>query len=87
MFLGETQEAIKIAKRLLTEFPDSQETETLLRGLRGLDVVAGDVVEVSPPFDPSGVTGLNGAQMMFEILCLLAEGVVARREAGEVPGS
>ena len=47
----------------------------MLRGLRGLDIVAGDVVEVSPPFDPSGTTGLTGAQMMFEILCLLAETV------------
>ena len=45
----------------------------MLRGLRGINVVAGDVVEVSPPFDPSGVTGLNGAQMLWEILCLAAE--------------
>ncbi|MGI9451041.1 MAG: agmatinase, partial [Geminicoccaceae bacterium] len=26
-----------------------------------------------PPFDPSGLTALTGASMMFEILCLLAE--------------
>ena len=45
----------------------------MLRGLRGLNIVGGDVVEVSPPFDPSGITGLNGSQMMFEIYCLLAE--------------
>jgi arginase family enzyme len=32
----------------------------------------GDVVEVSPPFDPAGITALAGAQMMFEILCLTA---------------
>lgn len=44
---------------------------------RGLNVVAGDVVEVSPPFDPSGVMGLNGAQMIFEIYCLMAEAIVA----------
>ena len=49
------------------------EAQQMLRGLRGLDIVAGDVVEVAPPFDPSGTTGLTGAQMMFEILCLLAE--------------
>ena len=42
---------------------------------------AGDVVEVSPPFDPSGTTGLTGAQMMFEILCLLAETVERNRRA------
>ncbi len=49
------------------------EAQTLLRGLRGLDLRAADVVEVSPPFDPSGITALAGATMMYELLCLLAE--------------
>jgi len=44
-----------------------------LRGLRGLDVIGGDVVEVAPPFDPSGITALAGATVLFEILCLVAE--------------
>jgi len=47
----------------------------LLRGLRGLNLVGGDVVEVAPPFDQTGGTALVGASLMFEILCLLAEGV------------
>ena len=54
---------------------NTYEAMQMLRGLRGLNVVAGDVVEVSPPFDPSGITGLNGAQMMFEIYCLMAEAI------------
>jgi guanidinopropionase len=54
------------------------EAQTLLRGLRGLDLIGGDVVEVSPPLDPSGNTALVGATMMYEILCILAE-TVARR--------
>ena len=45
----------------------------LLRGLRGLNLVGGDVVEVAPPFDQTGGTALVGASLMFEILCLLAE--------------
>lgn len=45
----------------------------LLRGLRGLNLVGGDVVEVAPPFDQTGNTALVGASLMFEILCLLAE--------------
>ncbi|MBL26075.1 MAG: agmatinase, partial [Rhodospirillaceae bacterium] len=49
------------------------EAQALLRGLRGLDLYGGDVVEVAPPFDPSGNTALVGATMMYEILCLLAE--------------
>ena len=57
------------------------EAQTLLRGLRGLDIVGGDVVEVAPPFDPSGNTRLVGATMMYEILCLMAEAAVARRSA------
>lgn len=56
------------------------EAMTLLRGLRGLDLVGGDVVEVAPPFDPTGNTALVGATMMYEILCLLAEAVAARRK-------
>ncbi len=51
----------------------SREALALLRGLRGLDFVGGDVVEVAPPFDPSGVTALVGATLMYEILCLVAE--------------
>ena len=46
-----------------------------LRGLRGLNLVGGDVVEVAPPFDQTGGTALVGASLMFEILCLLAERV------------
>ena len=57
------------------------ESQTLVRGLRGLDLIGGDVVEVSPPFDPSGVTALVGATMMYEILCILAESVARRKKA------
>jgi guanidinopropionase len=49
------------------------EAQQMLRGLRGLNLVGGDVVEVSPPFDPSGNTALVGATMMFELLCVIAE--------------
>ncbi len=54
------------------------DAQKLLRGLRGLDLHGGDVVEVSPPYDPSGNTALVGATMMYEILCLLAESHAAR---------
>ncbi|MBM3645072.1 MAG: agmatinase [Alphaproteobacteria bacterium] len=55
------------------------EAQRMLRGLRDLDLVGGDVVEVSPPFDQSGNTALVGVTMMWDILCLLAE-TVARRK-------
>ncbi|SMF55791.1 agmatinase [Tistlia consotensis] len=51
----------------------THEAQVMVRGLQGLDLVGGDVVEVAPPFDPSGGTALVGATLMFEILCVLAE--------------
>ncbi|MFC6669259.1 agmatinase [Marinobacterium aestuariivivens] len=50
-----------------------REAQRLLRALRGLNFVGGDLVEISPPLDPSGTTALNGATLLFEMLCLLAE--------------
>lgn len=50
----------------------------MLRGLRGIDFVAGDLVEVAPAFDPGTLTAFNGASVLFEILCLLAEARQAR---------
>ena len=49
------------------------EAQGLIRGLRGLNLIGGDVVEVSPPFDASGTTALIAATIMYEILCLMAE--------------
>ena len=49
-----------------------REGQQILRGLRGINVVGGDVVEVAPQYDPTTNTALLGAQMMFEILCLMA---------------
>ena len=54
------------------------EAQALLRGLRGLNLIGADVVEVAPPYDPSGNTALVGATIMYEILCLLAEAVAKR---------
>jgi guanidinopropionase len=55
------------------------EAQRLMYGLRGLDYIGGDVVEVSPPYDPSGNTALVGASMMYEILCLVADARFGRR--------
>ncbi|MGD9741888.1 MAG: arginase family protein, partial [Dongiaceae bacterium] len=58
----------------------TREAQQVLRGLQGANLVGGDVVEVSPPFDPSGNTALVGATMMFEIMCILADAVARRRK-------
>lgn len=52
--------------------PSSFQAQQAVRRLAGLDVVGADMVEVSPPFDPSGGTALVGASIMFELLCILA---------------
>ena len=49
------------------------DAQRLLHGLRGLNLIGGDVVEVAPPYDQTGNTALVGATMMFEIICLIAD--------------
>jgi len=55
------------------------QAQALIRGLSGLSLVGGDVVEVSPPFDPSGNTALVGATMLYEIVCVLSGAVVREK--------
>tara|TARA_B110001454_G_C12716430_1_gene432763 strand:- start:1421 stop:2347 length:927 start_codon:yes stop_codon:yes gene_type:complete len=50
----------------------TREALSLIRGFDGLDILGADVVEVSPPWDPTGMTALVGASMMYELLCILA---------------
>lgn len=52
---------------------NTREAMRMIQGLHGLQLVGGDVVEVSPPFDPTGMTALVGAQILFEILCVTAQ--------------
>jgi agmatinase len=49
----------------------TREALELLRGLKGLNIVGGDVVEVAPQYDASTNTAQAGAQMLFEILSLM----------------
>ncbi|MFC1696378.1 agmatinase [Pseudomonadota bacterium] len=43
----------------------------IIRGCHGLNLVGGDLVEVSPPYDTTGNTALLAANLVFEILCSL----------------
>lgn len=58
----------------------TREAQAMVRLLDGLDIIGADLVEVAPPFDPSGLTALTGATIMFELLCVLA-GVVEKKGA------
>jgi guanidinopropionase len=56
-----------------------RDSQVMLRALSGLDVVGGDVCEVAPPLDPTGLTCIAAANLMFEILCLIATARAVRR--------
>jgi len=43
----------------------------IIRALRGLNLVGADLVEISPPYDPHGTTALVGANLAFEMLCVM----------------
>ena len=43
----------------------------IIRGCRGMNVIGGDLVEVAPPYDPTGNTSLTGANLLYEMLCVL----------------
>jgi agmatinase len=48
----------------------SAQAAAILRGLAGVNLVGGDMVEVSPPYDTTGATAIAGAHVAVEILCL-----------------
>jgi guanidinopropionase len=58
--------------------PTSWQALQVARGLKGVKVVGADLVEVSPPFDPSGGTAFLGVSLMFEMLCIIAERLAAK---------
>lgn len=57
------------------------QAQQLVRGLSGVNIIGADLVEVSPPFDPSGNTAWVGVSMMFELLCVMAESLDRARSA------
>ena len=57
-----------------------REVMAILRGLAGLDIIGGDVVEVAPQYDATTNTAQVAAQALFELLCLVA---INRRDTGK----
>ena len=58
--------------------PDTWVAQQYVRGLSGVNVIGADLVEISPPFDPSGNTAWVGASILFELLCVVSESVKGR---------
>ena len=59
----------------------TREAQALIRLCRPLNIIGADLVEVSPPLDPSGGTALAAAVLMFELLCVMAESIAGRAKA------
>ena len=51
------------------------QAQQMIRRLQGLNLIGADLVEVSPPFDPTGNTAWVGCNIIFELLCVLADKV------------
>ena len=58
--------------------PTNLEAQLMIRELGDLNLYGGDLVEVAPPFDPTGNTALTDATLMFEILCVVAQSLSRR---------
>ena len=48
----------------------SWQAAAILRDMAGINLVGGDVVEVSPPYDTTGATAIAGAHVAHELICL-----------------
>ena len=50
-----------------------RDVQVIIRSLRGMDIIGADISEVAPCFDPTGITCVTAANLMFEILCVMAD--------------
>lgn len=58
-----------------------RDAQVILRSLQGKNLVGGDICEVAPCYDPSGMTAVVAANLMWEMLCVVAD-AHAKRKAG-----
>jgi arginase family enzyme len=50
-----------------------EEVRDIIRGLRGMNIIGADLMELSPNYDPTGMSACLASGIAFELLCLLAE--------------
>jgi guanidinopropionase len=56
-----------------------RDVQVILRSLQGKDLVGGDICEVAPCYDPTGITAVTAANLMWEMLCVVADAHARRR--------
>ena len=61
-----------------------RDVQVMLRSLQGRDIAGADICEVAPCFDPSGITAVTAANLMFELLCVTADSHASRRQGANL---
>ena len=56
-----------------------RDAQVIIRSLQGKHLVGADICEVAPCYDPAGITAVTAANLMWELLCVLADSRAARR--------
>ena len=57
--------------------PNSFQAQQVIRELEGINLIGADLVEVSPPLDPTGGTAWFGISLVFELMCILSQTIKA----------
>mgnify|MGYP001793284295 CR=1 FL=1 len=58
-----------------------RDVQKILQGLMGCDVIGADICEVAPCYDPTGITSITAANLMFELTCLVAHSLGGGKSA------
>ena len=53
-----------------------RDVQVIIRSLQGQELIGGDICEVAPCFDPTGITAITAANLMWEMLCVIADSKV-----------
>lgn len=50
-----------------------RDVQVIIRALAEVPLVGADISEVAPCYDPTGITSITAANLMFELLCVMAK--------------
>lgn len=65
--------------------PNSFQAQQVIRELAGVNLIGADLVEVAPPFDANGGTAWLGISLVFELMCVMSQAIVARQSQAASP--
>ncbi|MEM8793108.1 MAG: agmatinase [Pseudomonadota bacterium] len=56
-----------------------RDAQVIIRALEGVDLIGADICEVAPCYDPTGITSVTAANLMFEMVCVIATAIDRQR--------